>query len=838
MSSSPGSSGSADPKSKGVRASLGRQIVGIAGSALLLGLYARGGYAWPFGFVALVPWLVALNAVRTLKLALASAVMMAVAFELSMFAWFGAACGAYVGLGTLPATLILAALAPLLQPQLLAFAVTRHLVGRRHGMILGALAGASAWVGCEWLLPKLLGDTLGHGLWPSATLRQIAELGGAAGLSFLLLLVNEALATAFHFRNQRAMARLQPMATAAALLAIMAGYGTWRLAVWQSIQAKPAATVRIGLIQSNIIDYERRRREEGGYAVIRHVLDTHYAMSIHAVRDQGAEALIWSETVYPTTFGSPKSEDGAALDREILDFVRTLGVPLVFGTYDRDASGEYNSTAFVTPDRGLLGHYRKTHLFPLTEHVPGWVDGPLLRRWLPWTGNWQPGAGARIFPLRTANDREVNVLPLICLDDVRSAMAIDGARLGAQAILAQSNDSWFTSHPQGARLHLAVAAFRSIETRLPQLRVTTNGLSAVISESGEVVARTEMGQQAVLVGEIPVREPSATLMVHWGDWVGKAGLAFLLLLAAGAAWPALMRRSGRAATASTARSPEAYVAEAALLTLPWRLTSGALRLTAGGGLAWLLLGILRNGPQVNSLAQIRLFVYAVVAPSLAAWAIRRLFAARAHIEAGMLALEQPAQRIEIPVHEIAGLRVWRLPLPCSGLDLQFASGRRWKFGMALSDPQALKQALAAAGSPANWVDPLSEKMAVYAALRAAAIRRRLNHPLVRFVLFPLLPALPAFRLHQLISFGSTFGEYYTYGLWAWLIGLVIWWVSWSIGLMLFAAGLRVVIETCSIGLLLCWGAQAFAARRAMESLGNAIFFIGVPAWLVLRILSG
>jgi apolipoprotein N-acyltransferase len=819
-------------------ASLGRQLIGIACSALLLGLYARGGHTWPLGFLALVPWLLALNAIETMMFALASAVLMAVAFELSMFAWFGAAFGAYVGLGALPATLILAALAPLLQPQLLAFALTRHLVGRHKGMILGALAGASAWVGCEWLLPKLLGDTLGHGLWASATLRQMADLGGAAGLSFLLLLVNEALAAAFQSRNQGARANIRPILTAAALLAIMAGYGAWRLAALRSMQAEDTPAARIGLIQPNIIDYERRRQQEGAYAVIRQVLDTHYAMSVHAVREKGAEALVWSETVYPTTFGSPKSEDGAALDREILDFVRTLGVPLVFGSYDRDAFGEYNAAAFVTPDRGLLGHYRKTHLFPLTERVPGLLDGSLLRRWLPWAGSWQPGSGARIFPLRIPGNREVDVLPLICLDDVRSALAIDGARLGAQAILALSNDSWFTGHPQGARLHLAVAAFRSIETRLPQLRVTTNGLSAVIDESGEVVARTEMGQQAVLVGKIAVREPSAALMVRLGDWVGKAGLAFLLLLATSAALPVLTRRAGKAAAISTARLSEAFAAEAVLLTLPWRTATGLLRLTAGGGLVWLLLGMLHNGLQVSTLAQIRLFAYSVVAPSLAAWAIQRMFAARTYIEAGILVLEQPAQRIEIPVHEIAGLRVWRLPLPRSGLDLQFTSGRRWKFGLALSDPQALKRALAAAGSPSIWVDRLAETMAEYAALRAAASRRWLDHPLVRFGLFPLLPASIAFRLHQQISFGGTFGEYYTYGLWAWLGGLVIWWVSWSIGLMLFAAGLRIVIEACSIGAMLCRSAHAQAVRRAMESLGNALFYIGIPVWLVLRILSG
>jgi apolipoprotein N-acyltransferase len=51
-------------------------------------------------------------------------------------------------------------------------------------------------------------------------------------------------------------------------------------------------------------------------------------------------------------------------------------VPLVFGTYDVDSAGEYNAAAFLDPERGLLGYYRKTHPFPLTEHVPAWLDGP------------------------------------------------------------------------------------------------------------------------------------------------------------------------------------------------------------------------------------------------------------------------------------------------------------------------------------------------------------------------------------------------------------------------------------------------------------------------------
>ncbi|MBL8245479.1 MAG: apolipoprotein N-acyltransferase, partial [Rhodanobacteraceae bacterium] len=529
---------------------------GIAASGVLLGLYAQGGLAWPLGFLALLPWLLALERTRTALGALASGWLMTVAFVAAVLPWFGAAVGHYTGIGTLPALLVLLLLAPLLQPQLLVFALVRHGVNRRHGRALAALAGASAWVGCEWLLPKLLGDTLGHGLAPAVWLRQVADLGGAALLTLLLLLVNEALALAATRWRAGWRGWLGPLAIAAALPACMAGYGLWRLAALDAYLAAPAPELRIGMIQSGIVDYERRRQEVGAYAVVREVLDTHFGLSRAAIEHHGVDALLWSETVYPTPFGHPRSEDGAALDREIVDFVSTAGVPLVFGTYDVDGAGEYNAAAFVEPQSGLLGYYRKTHPFPLTEYVPGWLDSAWLRRLLPWAGSWQPGNGARVFPLRAADGRELNVLPLICLDDVRPQLAIDGARLGAQAIVGLSNDSWFSTQPIGARLHLAVAAFRSVETRLPQLRVTSNGLTAFVDPSGEVLVSTAMGDQAVLAGAVPVRDPPPTLMLRWGDWVGRAGLVLLALLALAAIRRAIRARfPARAHAAPSAVDP-------------------------------------------------------------------------------------------------------------------------------------------------------------------------------------------------------------------------------------------------------------------------------------------
>ncbi len=699
---------------------------------------------------------------------------MSVTFVAAAFWWFGFAVADFTGLPPITGLLLLLVGAPLLQPQVLAFALVRQLAGRGHGRVVRALAGASAWVATEWLLPKLLGDTLGHGLYPSRLLRQFAEFGGAAGITFVLILVNEAIAAAIARRREGSGVVVRQLASGAALLAIMAVYGAVRLHGIDVLAASSGgAPLRVGLVQSNIVDYERRRREMGAYAVVREVLDTHYAMSREAVGVHQVDALLWSETVYPTTFGQPKSADGAALDRELMDFVTRNGVPLVFGTYDRDGRGEYNAAAFLDPGATkALGYYRKTDLFPLTEYVPPWLDGPRFRRWLPWTGTWQRGDGARVFPLRLPDGREIPVLPLICLDDVDTGLAIDGARLGAQVIVGMSNDSWFTTHPEGARLHLAVAAFRSIETRLPQLRVTANGISAVIDASGTVRARTAVGERKLLVGEVQPAQPEPTRMVAWGDWVGRAGLAFLLGLAALA-----VRRAMRRGHASDepAAGLAAQADERVVPLRGWRLIVGVLRLAAGAGMLCMGAALLRSdNPFANPLAQIRWFAALVLAPQALAWVIGR------------------------------------------------ATG-------TTRPPQS--DAIAVSVRPA-WL----------AALAIACVRTRravpatvFERPWLRFVLFPLVPALPAFRLHQHIAFGGTFGEYQSFGLQAYLTTFAIWWAGWAISLALVAAALRVLIEAAALVVLMAAPARAVDGRRALEALGRLVFYIGVPAWLLIRL---
>jgi apolipoprotein N-acyltransferase len=806
-------------------------------TAALLACYAAFAIAWPLGAVFLVPWLITLDRAASWRGAFTHGAAMSLLFTAAAFWWFGVAVGQFTGLGTPLATVALLLLAPLLQPQVIAFALVRHAVGRQHGALLRALAGAAAWVGTEALWPKLLGDTLGHGLQPADVLRQAADFGGAAGLTVVLLLVNEAITHAIARRSDGLRAWLTSLALGSALLAGVAGYGALRLQALRAPAPTDAAVLRVAMVQASLTDYETRRRERGEYAVVREVLDTHFGLSASAVRDHGADALLWSETVYPTTFGQPRSADGAALDAEIQNFVDAMDVPLVFGSYERDALGEYNAAVFVEPGRGRLGSYRKTHPFPLTEHVPEWLDGPTLRAALPWTGGWRTGDGARVLPLRSRDGREVNVLPLICLDDVHPQLAIDGARLGAQAIIGMSNDSWFTDAPIGARLHLAVAAFRSVETGLPQLRVTTNGLSAVIDASGEVLVHTAIGQQAALTGFLVARDPVATPMVRWGDWVGRAGLVFLAAVALWRALAALGQRALRPAAPQT-------VFAAALLPWPMRLGVAALRAIAAFGLAWLAYDMAtRIGWQVASLAQLRAFALLVLLPLLAAWLLRWSARAELRIESMQWVIDRPRERIEIPHAAIARIDAWRWPLPSPGIDVVLGSGRTWS--LALTSPSAVQagwREAAAGGAVRSNADDdapavTGGRLATLAEQRARARRPRFDHPLLKFGVFPLIPALIAFRLHQIIAFGGFFGEWLTYGPLAWIAGLAIWWGAWSLGLMLLAAAVRIVVEAVQWAVAVIAPKAALRSRDAGEWLARLAFYVGVPVWLVTRLVT-
>jgi apolipoprotein N-acyltransferase len=823
-----------------------RASAALLAGAVLVALYVRG--TWWLAGVCLLPWLWWLDQPVSLPRQLLKAWLLCLAFITAGFGWFGTAIEHYAQWPSGTGLLALLILAPLFQPQVMAWALARHWAQRRgQPAWVGAIACA-AWITTEWAFPKVLGDTLGHGLYPSDTLRQGAAVIGATGLTLALLVFHEAALAAvkagLKAYRRHSIQPGKPQAAAAGgahwrALAVPLG---WLVAIPTSIaiyglsdlNTTPDSTsqpqLRMGLVQANLADYETRRREQGSYAVVREVLDLHYAMSHDAVERQGVDAVLWSETVYPTTFAKPRSPAGAEFDREIASVVEAAGVPFVFGTYDRDESGEYNAAAFMQPGQGLLGMYRKTRLFPLTEYLPSWIDDDWAQRWLPWAGRWKPGTGARVFPLRLRNGQEVIVAPLICRDDVDPALALAGARLGARALLTMSNDSWFSRDPLGTRLHHAVAAFRSIETGLPQFRVTTNGYSAVIDRRGRVLASGEFGQRTLLVGSLPTPEPAPTPLMRWGHWLGPlAALAIALWALSG--WLPRWRWS------AAQIPPMQWPARVYLMPRSMRWICALLRATARLSLValatlWLIDEPFRN----QTLAQLRYFAALVVAPELAALCLMAGLRAWATIEPDGLHLKlRSGQALRISGSEVASCRLWRLPMPGPGLQLSGGWSEQ-PLHLALDQPQLLLEALKAQ-APHIATASHSTRGQIFAWASQWRGTNRLNKPLWKFVVLPLALALPAFTLHQRIAYGGILGEWTTFGPQAWVGALLIWWGVWALAVAATASVLRLAVECLAWATVWHKPQLALPVRAGLERAALALLYAGLPLWLAYRLLQ-
>jgi apolipoprotein N-acyltransferase len=524
-------------------------LLGAAASSLLFWLYSRVELPWlVLGWVGLVPWLLVLDRARSWRAALGAGVALSVGFTVVICGWFPGALQGYSRAPAWVCWLVLLALAPIFEPQFITFALARYVARRAPGAGAGGLAfwratlaGALVYVATEWVWPKLFATTLGYGLHASVTLRQGADLAGVHGLTFVLVLANECVLAAGralvggHEGRRRALA---PAGVFAALVLGLFGYGAVRLGQ-VSARVEGGAELSVGVVQANITNYARLAAESGMYGAVRTILDTHYALSDELMRGTKPDLLVWPETVYPTTFGSPKSEVGEELDAEIKAFVAQREVPLIFGAYDLELAQEFNAAMFLHPARDgrpEFTAYRKTKLFPLTEWVPEALDSTWLRERLPWLGTWKRGPGPRVVPLRLRDGRSITVGPLICYEAIFTGYVAEEVRQGAELLVTLSNDSWFSRTP-APRLHLLFAAFRSIETRRPQVRVTNSGISAFISPTGDILTEIGDDQRASRTVTVPPTPRLGSLVVAWGDWLGPTALVLgaLLLLGSGLA---------------------------------------------------------------------------------------------------------------------------------------------------------------------------------------------------------------------------------------------------------------------------------------------------------------
>ena len=185
----------------------------------------------------------------------------------------------------------------------------------------------------------------------------------------------------------------------------------------------------------------------------------------------------------------------------------------------------HNSAILIDPDARLVTTYAKQQLVPFAEAIPLWRLAPVrvfFREVIGLHGTWLPGEGPTVFTI-PAPDAPIIAGAPICFEDSFGWVTRQLAANGAEVMFNLTNNSW--SRQRSAQLqHYVAARLRTIELRMPLVRGTNSGLSAVIDARGVTTASLPMFESATTVFEVPRYPRYRTLYLRAGDWFGWGAL--------------------------------------------------------------------------------------------------------------------------------------------------------------------------------------------------------------------------------------------------------------------------------------------------------------------------
>lgn len=354
---------------------------------------------------------------------------------------------------------------------------------------------AFLWIVLEYIRSHLFTGfpwaLLGYSQYKNINLIQIADLTGAYGVSFLIVIFN----AAFYAFLSRSKRRISYMMVALLFVIVATSYGIYRLSHFSS-WGKP----RISVIQGNIpqeAKWDERFSEE--------ILDKYTALTREAAKD-APDLIIWPETSYPYLV-----EEEATYAQEVRNLSTELTLPILAGIVYRRGDVFYNSAVLFEDKKETFEVYDKLHLVPFGEYVPferyittfrKYIDKPI--------GNFDKGRKYTLFPLRTlriSTNSRAEIMRdlsfykfgvLICFEDIFPYLSRNFVQDGAQFLVNITNDAWFgpTAAP---RQHLQASVFRAVENRVPVIRAANTGISCFIDPNGRVIEKLEKGGKDIFV---------------------------------------------------------------------------------------------------------------------------------------------------------------------------------------------------------------------------------------------------------------------------------------------------------------------------------------------------
>jgi apolipoprotein N-acyltransferase len=394
----------------------------------------------------------------------------------------------------------------------LVFAWTHHNLGPAFDSF--ALRSPVAIVVAELITIRLFYWHFGHTQVAFTPFVQIAGIGGAMLVSFVMFWVAEAVVRMLVFREWR-LAFLLP----AAAFAISIGYGELMMSVLASSGGQKQEVL---LVQGPPSLAEKRDLDS-----LWQNLDRIYEMSKQSTR-KGA-LIVWPEGSIPAYI---PADLGSVHKDASLPWLGD-GSAFLVGGFGFDAEKKRYNTAFaVYPDGAVPAPYFKRILIPFGEYMPFSSVLPWLNSLNENAGLFSSGQEIKVFDYPMERPKEpaytARIAPLICYEDTVPGPARDATRQGAELLVNLTYDTWFGRTAAPYQHHL-IAIFRAIENRRFLIRSTYTGFTAVVNPLGKTIAAIPMFSE----GRISVDVALMNYQSSYTQYVGELPWWGVLALSAG-----------------------------------------------------------------------------------------------------------------------------------------------------------------------------------------------------------------------------------------------------------------------------------------------------------------
>ena len=347
---------------------------------------------------------------------------------------------------------------------------------------------------------------LGYPVGEYAATRGATQWIGTSGWSVVLLAVAAGAVVALESR------RFGPLAASAAAL-IGLGLAGW---AWPGMaEGEP---LRVAIVQGNTPCPGTHCADEryGTYQL-------HLEMT-RTIPEGSVDLVVWAEGSTGSTNADPILVPEVA--EAIGDEAARIGAYLLVGG-DRVISDTEWINANVLFDREgeIVGEYRKRQPVPFGEYIP-WRSflAPLIPELSQVPRDMIRGEDPVVF------STDFGMLgSVVSWEGSFARFPRDVARNGAELLVVATNNASYQVSPASDQL-IGMTRMRGAELGLDVVHAAVTGRSTLITDGGEVGERTPIYEQALLMGEVQMRDAGPTLYTRLGDWVQVAAVLGLVVV--------------------------------------------------------------------------------------------------------------------------------------------------------------------------------------------------------------------------------------------------------------------------------------------------------------------